>query len=999
MTGTEAKRLVYIWKVKVVYPDGAEREFRPAGHNDILGDGYFNVNPHTGEKRDVVVTCIGTDVDGNPVCGCNTGSVGTAPNPLTYFSTDGTYTRLVITRGSGWTLSFPDGSRVVSNSGGHNSIASFFYDRNNNFLTRGNVTLPTGEVVGGLVDQFGRYVAITANSEARESYIYSLGFNNQSLKWTVKWKTIFVLRNYRTTAASTGRTRGNTSDQTYQGTFDVVDRITLPPQLGSLSYVFSYNAPDYVDGTPEPTTPSVGWGEVSGITLPSGAQASYQYSQDSTTRPSVRFVLDGHLRRKTLTYQAQYDGELTPVSEAWAYSVGRTSSSIRGPDGGLTTFTFKDTTLGTATAGQVFKETYPSGEVLERDWQPNKAPTSVASSGFNSEPVSINFYVKTEFRSIPDVAGNLAWTAIKAFNYDKNGNVTRVAEYDWVPYSSYVAAGGIPAGSTPIRVTVTTYANATPDATDGTTDSVGAYWTATGAPTLRAAPAAKEIQNGAGQKFTRAEFSYDNPLTTGNLTQQKTWDSSKGAYSNPLVPGNSISVSTQYDQYGIPTLTTDARQVKPEVIYGLVGTVSDLYPTEVKTALGTTVQRTEKREYDFSSGLVKKVTDVDNGVSTSTQYDDLGRPTLVRAAEDEPEETQTSTQYFDSERRVVVRADLDRKVTGSWSASSITTSWDVCASAGGWRSFPPRVLLMRQLASKCKRGISTLIRVSQRMLAQCLSDNDGTIGTYVLTSNPYRAATSGAASTESTMGWTRARRDRRGRPVETQTFISGTSLPAPWGTNGNSTGTVVTSYDAIFTTITDQAGKVRRSKIDAIGQLVRVDEPNAANTLGSPDLPTQATSYQYDPLGNLTSVTQGTQPRDFKYTSLSRLREATNPESGKVTYVYDENGNLKTKTDARNIVCTYVYDELNRVTSRSYSDNTPTVDYGYDAVVNAKGRLTSVTSSVSSYTYGAVDVFGRVKSATQTTDGQPYIMSYQYNLAGGTGLSDLSVGPNSQDQL
>lgn len=44
-----------------------------------------------------------------------------------------------------------------------------------------------------------------------------------------------------------------------------------------------------------------------------------------------------------------------------------------------------------------------------------------------------------------------------------------------------------------------------------------------------------------------------------------------------------------------------------------------------------------------------------------------------------------------------------------------------------------------------------------------------------------------------------------------------------------------------------------------------------------------------------------------------------------VTYVYDDNGNLTSKTDARGVVTTYGYDSLNRVTSRSYSDGTPPV--------------------------------------------------------------------------
>ncbi|HEU4932648.1 MAG TPA: HNH/ENDO VII family nuclease [Pyrinomonadaceae bacterium] len=960
--GLNNARCVYIWKVRVVYPDGAEREFRPVGQNDLLGDGYFNVNPNT------------------------------LTSPLSYISSDGTYTRLVITRGTGWTLSFPDGSRVVSNgSGGHNTSASFFYDRNNNFMTNGSVTLPTGEITGGLVDQFGRYVASIRNTETREDYIYSLGFNNQSLKWTVKWKTIYILRAYRTTAVTDGKGRGNTSDQTYIDDLDVVESITLPAQLGSLRYQFSYNAPDWVPGTPEPTTPSVGWGEVSGITLPSGASASYRYAQDSTLRPSVRFVLDNQVTRKTLTYQAEYDGTSTPVTEIWGYGVTglHTSSTITGPDGGVTQFFFKDTTLAAPTAGQVYKEIYPNGEVLERNWQANQPPAAIASSG--SGATFMNYFVKTEFRSIPDAAGNLAWTAIKDYSYDKNGNVTRVAEYDWVPYTSYVNAGGIPAGSTPTRVTVTTYHNATPDATNNTTDTGAAYWY-TNAPSLRTASASNEIQTGTGQRLTRTEFTYDDPFTTGNLTKQTSWDSSKGVYTNPLLTSNSISVSTQYNQYGMPTLITDARQVQTEYIYGTVsGNVFDLYPTEIKTAFGTSVQRKETRTYDFNTGLVTQVTDTDNSVSTITSYDVIGRPILVRTAADLPEETRTSTQYFDSQRRVVVRSDLN--AVGDGKLVSIQ-HYDQLG----------RIRLTRQLEEFTNEDVfqdETIgIKVQTRYrfnnpcqpnnTAQCLSDNNAVIGNYVLTSNAYRAATSTAANAESTMGWSRSRSDRTGRIVEAQTF-SGGSLPAPWGTNTATTGTVTTAYDAMFTSVTDQAGKIRRSKVDALDRLVRVDEPDAANSLGSQSAPVQATSYQYDSLGNLAFISQGSQTRSFSFTSLSRLREATNPESGTINYEYDENGNLKTKLIARllpntstRITTSYVYDELNRVTSRTYNDGTPNVTYTYDApgVLNSRGRLTSITSSVSSYSYGEYDAQGRVKRGTQTTAGQDFLMTYQYDVAG-----------------
>jgi hypothetical protein len=185
------------------------------------------------------------------------------------------------------------------------------------------------------------------------------------------------------------------------------------------------------------------------------------------------------------------------------------------------------------------------------------------------------------------------------------------------------------------RVTTNTLALATPDASDYTSNNANSYWTAT-APTLRNAVAVTELSNGS-TTLSRTELTYDNAGTTGNLMQQKSWDSAKGAYSNPLTGSNSISVSNQYDSYGNTILSTDARGYQTQSVYGSVGGFTDLYPTQVKTGYQTSVQRTETLEYDFYTGAVTRTTDVDNNVSNATTYDVFGRPTLVKAAEGKPE--------------------------------------------------------------------------------------------------------------------------------------------------------------------------------------------------------------------------------------------------------------------------------------------------------------------------------------------------------------------------
>lgn len=90
--------------------------------------------------------------------------------------------------------------------------------------------------------------------------------------------------------------------------------------------------------------------------------------------------------------------------------------------------------------------------------------------------------------------------------------------------------------------------------------------------------------------------------------------------------------------------------------------------------------------------------------------------------------------------------------------------------------------------------------------------------------------------------------------------------------------------DGFYTTVTDQASKSRRSKVDGLARLVEVTEDPSGSAY--------VTSFTYDALSDLTQVTQGSQTRTFNYNSLSRLTSAANPENGTVSYLYEGNGNL-----------------------------------------------------------------------------------------------------------
>ncbi len=211
-----------------------------------------------------------------------------------------------------------------------------------------------------------------------------------------------------------------------------------------------------------------------------------------------------------------------------------------------------------------------------------------------------------------------------------------------------------------------------------------------------------------------------------------------------------------------------------------------------------------------------------------------------------------------------------------------------------------------------------------------------------------------------------------------------------------------TSYSGNTTTITDPAPSSRTLTYDGLEQLQQVTESGLSAT----------TYYSHDALGDLVAVNQSGQARSFVYDSLQRLVRATNPESGVTNYAYPTSSNLCsgdvsavcTRTDARGITTTYAYnDPLNRLTSKSYSDGTPTANFSYGetsvsidgwtspTLQYPVGRLTHTATTsggvVLTATVEDYDKMGRPADYWQCTPvncslGLPWAASYNYDVAG-----------------
>jgi RHS repeat-associated protein len=972
---------VQVQKLQVTYPDGSVHDFRLQGYAE----------PDTNQPNFFPMFLNG-NVSSNSDC------KGWAPttNDLTYYSVDGSYSRLVVGHAQAdgqypWTLYLSDGARVTGYAAADPGFESSvrpqrIYDRNANYIEISDETY-NGHHAVKIADQVGRKL-ILEHSTANEDIVRVWSLGERELTWTVKWKTLSFAKQYNA---------GHAGVSLLDFERPMVDQVILPRadgQTQDLAYTFGYNEDAGVSAQ--------GWGEVNYVRLPSGARARYAYKRDGQFGSTIfaKDVLENSVTGKELRYDREYDGLTSEAVETWTYSINSQGgvSTVTGPDGGVTTQYFYGTSTSAWNTGLVYKTVGADGTVVEKEWRHNTPfgyPSYASGKGDNT-------YVAKEYSSITNGAGALVKTAIKDYSYDKNGNVTSVKQYDWADYSNVHDGSGTPLWSATrpslLSQTANVYYASTPDASDSATDDPEAYHKPT-APLLCSTLISIAVCDSAAvcdaqHAASYSEFHYDDPLTKGNLTLNRSWDSTKAQTLSSQQPDgswldatNSISMSAEYDSFGNPTLSTDANGIQTKLTYGAVGGFTGLYPTRTETAYGTSVQRTSTSEHDFWTGLLTKATDEDNHVSNVTTYDLFGRPILVEEADGATDaatglsiERQTSTEYSDLLRRVVVRSDLS--ATGDQKIVSVQ-HYDELG----------RVRLTRSLEDSSTQD-ATDETVGIKVQSRYLTDPSAHYS-YRLISNPYRAATSSSAAGESTMGWTVTTSDEVGRGVRSETF-GGAALPAPFAAsnpNTNTSGAVTTSFDAEATTVTDQAGKQRRTVTDGLGRLSQVYEAPGATAYN------YLTGYTYSATGNLTQVAQGAQTRTFAYSSLSRLIAATGPEACQqqqtqcvpvpVTFEYDRNGNLKKKVDARGVIVLYNYDELNRVKARSYSGETggatPNVTYTYDdpSVQNSRGRLTSVSSSASTYNFGAYDALGRVRSSAQTVDGVTYSMpDYRYDVAG-----------------
>jgi RHS repeat-associated protein len=218
-----------------------------------------------------------------------------------------------------------------------------------------------------------------------------------------------------------------------------------------------------------------------------------------------------------------------------------------------------------------------------------------------------------------------------------------------------------------------------------------------------------------------------------------------------------------------------------------------------------------------------------------------------------------------------------------------------------------------------------------------------------------------------------------------------TSVVSPDGnvTGGNpSAYTTTYAYDALgrLTSVTDPLGHATTTTYDGDGNVVTSTDADGNATSSTYDADNELTkttradgsivATAYDADGNVTSQTDGAgHVTSYVYDALNRLQSTTDPLGRKTSHGYDAAGNATTLTDPSGETTTYSYDAANQMTSIAYSDG-KTPSATY--TYDADGERIQMTdgSGTTTYTY---DSLGRL---TATIDGAGSTVDYNYDLAG-----------------
>lgn len=390
--------------------------------------------------------------------------------------------------------------------------------------------------------------------------------------------------------------------------------------------------------------------------------------------------------------------------------------------------------------------------------------------------------------------------------------------------------------------------------------------------------------------------------------------------------------------------------------YDATGTGNDYTHTDsnvtyVKLPSGKKVKTTYDENYRKTSVTAGEGTS--DAAKTSYGYDNVGNVTSVISPKEQPGQVyagkSTVTAYDERNRPMSITDALNDSATFQYDAAG--RKYKITRPNGQLTTFSTYDAMNRVLQQTVSQSptadavmkytyyASGLLHTFQDPKLSSGSDNYSYSYDQMgrKTGLTYPSATPGASPKSEAWHYDTAGRNdtftNRDSKVQTSTYDGlNRATNVSWNDSGV-TPTVTFGYDAAsrITSVINANATISRSYFN--------DNLLNTETTTYADATARTITYLYDADANRVSVQYPNNAYSFGYTYTNRnqLQTITSGANTVISYVYDLDGNLSTRTPANSTSSTYSYDALERVIGISHAfaaSNTRTLGYSYDSVGN-----------------------------------------------------------------
>ena len=445
-------------------------------------------------------------------------------------------------------------------------------------------------------------------------------------------------------------------------------------------------------------------------------------------------------------------------------------------------------------------------------------------------------------------------------------------------------------------------------------------------------PTQVTAKNASGTVLRDTQFLYDGATsnttapTKGHVTKTRSWLDTGSRW---------LEAAVGYDSYGNVTSQVDPLGYRSETDYDAT---THQYPIQTRNPLyfdGDTRQKTLATP-NLGCTAPASTTDA-NGLVTSFTYDALCRLTRT----DYPTGEYETVSYANIGTATTQHVDKTRKPADGTTPIVSSTYLD-----GIGRTY---------------KTSDTSADPAKPVIVDTTFAKRGSIATQT---RPYFQGDTPATTTTKV--------DVLGRP----TLIT---LP--------DTKTIATAYEVALV----NPGVVTIKTVDPLSRVSRVTRDLAGHDLqriGYLGGTAITTSFTYDPLGQLTAITDPNgNAWSHSFDTLGRRTASNDPDLGPWTYTYDDDGRLATQTDAKSQQTVLSYDKLGRVLTKvsafglaGQDTTTNTYDESRTGFYNV-GKLTTAANANATIAYD-YDNGGQLAKQATTIGANTYTVSSSFDSAG-----------------